>query len=169
MIKRVLAAAICLGLSQVPHAAQISRLWSFSELQAAADVIVVATPQSTHDTGRQTELTDLRPPVPVVELNTVFKVLSTVSGQLAEGTFILRHYKLDGTRLTGGCLNCGSGIEFSPTAPSTRLCRSGDVSPELPSQCDYLMYLKRVSATTYEPVSGHVFPGMSILLLRHAS
>lgn len=169
MINRILAAAICLGLSQVTLGAQISRLWSFGELQAAADVVVVATPLSTRDTGRRSELTDLQPPVPVIEPNTEFKVLSTISGQLVAGTFVLRHFKLDGSRLSGGCLNCGAGIEFSASAPSTRLCRNGDVSPDLPSQCDYLMYLRRTSATVYEPVSGHVFPGMSILLLRHAS
>lgn len=168
MTKKLLVATICLGLSQVSLAARITRLWSFSELQSAADAVVVATPVSTRETGRRTELADLQPPVPVIELNTEFKVLSVLSGQLASGTFVLRHFKLDDSRLVGGCLNCGGGIEFSASASSTRLCRSGDVSPDLPSPCDYLMYLKRSAATVYEPVSGHVVPGMSILLLSKA-
>ena len=169
MKKRILAIAICCALLHVPVAAQITRLWSFTELHAEADVVVVATPLSTRDTGRRTELTDLRPPVPVIELNTDFKVLSTISGLVASESFVLRRFNLDDSRLAGGCLNCGSGIEFSAAASSTKLCRVGDVSPNLPTQCNYLMYLKRVTTAIYEPVSGHVFPGMSIFLLREAS
>ena len=168
MAKSILPIAICWVLSQVLAAAQIHPNWSFDKLQADADVVVVATPLSTRDSGRRIESTELSPPVPVIELNTEFRVLSTVSGQIGP-SFVLKHYKLDDTRLSGGCLNCGAWIEFSAAAPSTKLCRVGDVSPNLPTQCNYLMYLKRGATGVYEPVSGHAFPGMSIFLLRRAS
>jgi hypothetical protein len=71
--------------------------------------------EATRDTGIKTELSHLRPPLPVVELNTEFKVLSLLKGNVSSGTLVLRHYRLDTDRIRGGCLNCGSQLDFTTT------------------------------------------------------
>ncbi len=155
-------------LVQTPASAQIGYLWSMEELQRSSDVVAVATPTSTRDTGVRTELTNLQPPLPVIELTTKFTVLSVLKGTMAGPTLQLRHYRLDDARIGGGCLNCGGLIQFTPEAPVTRTCRAGDVSPQLPSRCDYLLFLMRDGAGGFTPTSGSVFPGSSIFLLRRA-
>ena len=57
---------------------QIGYLWSFEELTAEADLVVIAERVGTDDTGRRTEHPDLKPGLPVVELATVFKVLAVL-------------------------------------------------------------------------------------------
>ena len=157
----------CLFLLRRDASGQVGYLWTPEELQRVSELIVIATPVATRDTGSRSELTELRPPLPVVELMTEFRVLSVLKGTMTDATFQLRHYGLDEARISGGCLNCGGLITFGSDANSTRLCRERDVSPDLPSRCDYLLYLRR-DAEAFEPTSGPVFPGSSVFLLRRA-
>lgn len=151
-MNRTLIAIMLLVVAPAALAAQISRVWTYEDLRTGADVVVVATPISTRTAG-QTELSGLEPPLPVVELRTRFRLLSTLKGQIAGDTIELRHFKLDESRLPGGCLNCGGfGDLFSSSAGSPR--------------CDYLMYLHRSATGAFEPVSGQVFPLASIFSMQ---
>src|SRR2546421_1530837 len=79
----VMGVAFSFGVSLVATVAslasfQIGYLWSFEELTAEADLVVIAERVGTDDTGRRTEHPDLKPGLPVVELATVFKVLAVL-------------------------------------------------------------------------------------------
>lgn len=128
--------------------AQLGDAWTFDALRAKSDLVVIAERVSTSDTGIAAELTDLRPPFPVVEMHTEFKVLSTLQGTPLGMRLVLRHYRRDTDRLPGGVLNAPLGLDFTkgPTAV-------------------YLLFLTRESGDVYAPTSGHVFPEMSILAL----
>ena len=155
-------------LLQTIASAQVGYLWSVAELQRASDVVVVATPEVTRETGVRSELTELQPPVPVIEVETEFRVLSVLKGTISGSTLLLRHFRLDDARIRGGCINCGGFIQFSSVAPATKVCRAGDVSPQRPSECDYLLFLRREDAGDFAPASGRVSPGSAVFLLRRA-
>jgi hypothetical protein len=59
---------------QATVAGLIAPTWTFDELRSKSDLIVIAERVATRDVGTKTEFTNLRPPFPVVELNTDFKV-----------------------------------------------------------------------------------------------
>ena len=168
MMRKTCYLFIGLLLLRVEAAAQIGYVWSFDELRAQSEVVVIATPGATLDTGIKTELNDLRPPLPVVELNTEFKVLSLLKGNVSSATVVLRHYRLDTDRIRDGCLNCGSQLDFTTTGRMAVSCRSGDVSVQLPTPCNYLLFLKRDARGVFVPASGQVFPGDSVFTLRRA-
>jgi hypothetical protein len=126
----------------------IAHPWTFDELRAKSDLIVIAERIATRDAGIKTEFTDVRPPFPVVELNTDFKVLSVLKGTPLRATLVLRHYRQDTDRLPGPVLNAPLGLDFS-RGPTTV----------------YLLFLKRESDDLYAPTSAQVFPEFSILAL----
>jgi hypothetical protein len=66
---------VALLFFQAPVAGLIAPLWTFDELRSKSDRIVIAERVGTRDADIKTEFTDLRPPFPVIELNTNFKVL----------------------------------------------------------------------------------------------
>jgi hypothetical protein len=154
-------------LLQTIASAQVGYLWSVAELQRASDVVVVATPEVTRETGVRSELTELQPPVPVIEVKTKFRVLSVLKGTISGSTLLLRHFRLDDARIRGGCINCGGFIQFSSDALATKVCRAGDVSPQQ-SQCDYLLFLRREDTGDFAAASGRVSPGSAVFLLRRA-
>ena len=133
---------------QATVAGLIAHPWTFDELMSKSDLIVIAERIATRDAGTKTEFTELRPPFPVVELNTDFKVLSALKGTPARAMLVLRHYRQDTDRLPGPVLNAPLGLDFS----------SGPTSV-------YLLFLQRESDDLYAPTSGHVFPEFSILVL----
>jgi len=142
---------------------QIGYLWSFEELTAEADLVVIAERVGTDDTGRRTEHPDLKPGLPVVELATVFKVLAvlkvdTRATSSDTSRVQLKHYRIDWDEWRRrnspqpgipppGPVNAGSVLDFR-----------NDVGP-------YLLFLRRGSGDIYEPVSGHTFPTDSVYLL----
>jgi hypothetical protein len=94
-----------LMLLQQNLSAQLGYLWSPDELRAKSDLVVIAVTVSTRDTGTRSEIRDLRPPFPVVEMQTEFRVLSILKGALTRDTLVLRHYRVDSDRLRGAVVN----------------------------------------------------------------
>jgi hypothetical protein len=168
MMRNTCYVVIGLLLWRAETAAQVGYLWSFDELTAQSEVVVIATPDATQDTGIKAELNDLRPPLPVVELNTEFKILSILKGNVSGTTLLMRHYRLDTDRIRGGCANCGSQLDFTTTGRMAVSCRSGDVSAQLPTPCNYVLFLKRDAMGVFVPTSGQVFPGNSVFAVRRA-
>jgi hypothetical protein len=168
MMRNALYLVIGLLLLRAESAAQVGYLWSFDELTARSEVVVIATPGRTQDTGIRIELSDLRPPLPVVELNTEFTILSTLKGNVSGATLVLRHYRLDTDRIRGGCPNCGSQLDFTTSGRMAISCRAGDESAQLPTPCQYILFLKRDATGVFIPTSGQVSPGDSILMVRRA-
>jgi hypothetical protein len=142
--------AIPLLLPLVGPSAQLGYLWSHDDLTAKSTVVVLATPIRTAETGVKTELNDLRPAFPVIELQTEFKVLSILKGELVGPTFTLRHYRADASRLKGGVIGGAHALSIAEVG------------------APYLLFLLRDSGGALIPTSGHVYPADSVFTLRKA-
>ena len=143
--------------------AQIGYLWTFDELEAKADLVVIAEPLRTMDVGTHEEPRSDARAIPFVERRTDLKVLS-VSKPDARGTVTpgaeihLRHTRVDVDRFRSrnpaapgqpppGLLNTGTSLDF-------------DAHPGA-----YLLFLKRRGDGDYEPLSGQTFPTDSVFSL----
>jgi hypothetical protein len=141
---------------------QIGYLWTFDELTAKADFVVIAEPVRTEDTGVRTVHPGLQPDLPVAELRTTLKILSILKpdtrDKSAPAEIGLRHYRIDVDELRRthrqppgapppGLMNAGSSLDFA--------------GPPQP----YLLFLKRIADGGYEPLSGHTFPTDSVYRL----
>lgn len=151
--------------SSHPTSAFLSRHWTFPDRLEESDIVVVAKLLATRDTGRHTELLELRPPYPAVEMTTDLQVLSVFKGGPVPAVIRLQHYRHDPSARVGG-LNGPGLISFASHAPAIRECRAGDVSPRLPSPCYFLLYLRQMAVGLYAPVSGQIAPGDAVFLLR---
>jgi len=132
-----------------PAGAQVGYLWSYEELLQKADVVLIAECQGTSDTGRHRPHPELKPALPVLELQTVFRVSAVVKGvqAVAIGADVrVRHYRWDDEVPRGGIVNGGSWLR-------------------LQAQRNYLLFLLKATDGVYEPLSGHAFPAKSVLLL----
>jgi hypothetical protein len=146
-------------------AAQLAYLWSFDELRTKSDLVVIAAWVNTVDTGIRTANADLKPPLPVIIMNTQFKILSVVKGTLKTGdTFVLRHYRLDTDRMPAGVINGGGSLRLPPPPPVTLVPAPLDAYP--PEA--YLLFLKRDVDGTFVPTSGQVWPDDSVFALRNS-
>lgn len=138
-----------LWLAATSSTGQVGYLWSPDELRVKSDVVVIAASMGTRATGVRSDLLELRPGYPVIELHTEFKVLSVLKGALAQGTFVLRHYRADPARLSGGTVG---GAHPLPVV----------------SGGHYLLFLRRDAGEIFVPTSGQVFPADSVFTLRKA-
>jgi len=89
---------------QAEVAGLIAPAWTFDELTSKSDLRVIAERLATRDAGIKTEFIDLRPPFPVVEMRTAFKVLSALKGTPLRAILVLCHYRQDTDRLRGPSL-----------------------------------------------------------------
>jgi hypothetical protein len=160
------AVAVLLGVmaARTNLGAQVGYLWSFGELGAKADLVVIAEHVRTVDTTRRTDHPELRPALPVAELESAFNVLTVLKVDAAIKSagapqLRLKHYRIDSEEWRrrnppqpglppGGLVNAGSMLDFS-----------NENGP-------YLMFLKRGEAGMYEPLSGHTVPTDSVYLLQ---
>ncbi len=142
------------GLAQ----ARITRAWTYAELFAGADLVVIATPSATHQRKEQAELPGIvqtspdKKSAPVIgqRIETTFKVLAVLKGLARDetggttGIFYLHHYSEIGPSLNGPL-----HVSFDPKA-----------------KLQYLMFLKRGFDGQYIAVSGQTDPWFSIEPLR---
>lgn len=151
------------GLLTAILCSQIGYLWTFEELTSKADLVVIAEPVRTDDTGRRPDHPNLTSALPVTEFVTTFKVMAVLkpdSTRMSRPVEIrLKHYQLDENEWrrrnrvqTGnapaGLVNAGTYLDFSGHAGA------------------YLLFLARGGADAYEPLSGHTFPTNSVYKLR---
>lgn len=142
---------------------QIGYHWSFEELAAKADLVVIAEPVRTDDTGRRTEHPNLKPGLPVLELVTTLKVVAVLKADRSASNQVtqvrLKHFQVDRSELVrrskpnaggvpGGLVNAGSYLDFSRDTGT------------------YLLFLVHGTGDVYEPVSGHTFPTTSVYALQ---
>jgi hypothetical protein len=147
------------GTVPINAPAQIGYLWTFEERHAKADLVVIAEPIATKDTGRRTVHPSLRPDLPVIELETELKVLTTLKGQ-SEPVIRLKHYRIDmdeWRRRNGaeaGLVNAGTHLSF-------------DAPKERPPA--YVLFLTATDGGRFEPLSGHTFPTETVFRLMPAT
>ena len=126
--------------------------WTFEELQAKSDIVVIAEMLGTRNMKVKALLIDTRPPYPAVELNTEFKVLTTLKGVVDSKRLTLRHYRTDTELLSGGILNGPGFVEFTRGPMNV-----------------YLLFLKQEFDGLYSATSGQVDPHSSVFALpRHS-
>jgi hypothetical protein len=144
-----------------PVSAQIGRLWSFDDLQAKADLVVIVqhlqtdrTPSAIHP--------DFQPPLPATELRSTLKVLAifkpdAVRDVLVGKIIALTHYRVDREKWQRD--------NTQPGQPPPALVNTG-----IPLYFDdakrYLVFLRH-SGGGYEPLSGHTFPTHSVFALEN--
>jgi hypothetical protein len=78
-----------------PLIARLIREWTFQEMFAKSDLVVIATPIATVHTSEHTTLPDLSPAVAVSGVNTEFQVRLVLKGDQKMKKFVLHHYQLD--------------------------------------------------------------------------
>src|SRR5438874_6541399 len=78
-----------------PLTGRLMKDWTFQEMFAKSDLVVIATPIATFETGEHTALKDMAPPVEVLGLSTEFQVCLVLKGDKATNKFVLHHYKLE--------------------------------------------------------------------------
>ena len=163
-------AIAALSLLAIPSAAlQLKQIWSFKDLQIRSDVVVIAQWVSTKDTGERTQHPEMKS-LPVIVLNTTLTPLLVLKGSLSEGSLMLRHYRLDTNRMSGGCLQCGGSLEFrfyTRSAPARSEGGPGQFVDDPPGR--YLLFLIRDKDGAYIPTSGQTFPADSVVALVNAN
>ena|SRR5947208_12172365 len=118
--------------------ARLMRSWSYRELFAASDFVVIATPASrTHDTGEHNTLSDVGMAVSGVE--TEFRALLVLKGA-QRSRFTLHHYRL--TREDVALVDAPMLVSFV-------------VSSELHR---YLLFLTRERDGRFAPTGGQTDP-----------
>jgi hypothetical protein len=75
--------------------ARLMKDWTFEEMFAKSDLVVIAMPIATFETGERTALKDIAPPVEVLGLSAEFQVRLVLKGDKGKSKFVLHHYKLE--------------------------------------------------------------------------
>jgi hypothetical protein len=146
---RISAIVACLAAWTATSDARIHRAWSYDELTAAADVIVIATPIATHDRSEHDTLpgiTSVAPngkvsPVIALRVETELRVVTVLKGN-ASASIVLHHYRDE----PGDVAKNGPGfVAFTPK-----------------DKRQYLMFLTKDRDGQYVAVSGQTDPDLAI-------
>lgn len=135
----------------------------FDQLRSEADLVVVAELVGTRDTGRRALHPGLRPPLPALEVESQFRVLTVLKGPetLAPPDRIqMRHYHVDADqwRKDHPAESAGVLSDLMTSAIHIRF---------LAGRGPYLLFLTR-KVDAYEPASGLAVPNESIFALSAA-
>lgn len=134
---------LCLLLLLLPTAlvGRLMKDWSFQEMFTKSDLVVIAAPIATFETKEHTVLEDLSPLVPVVGLNTEFRVRLVLKGDNKIERFVFHHYKLEQKE---SMINGPELVAFD-TKQWSKAC---------------LLFLVRERDGRYAPVTGQTDPAL---------
>jgi len=124
-----------------PLLARLMKDWTFQEIFAKSDLVVIAIPIATFETKERTTLEDLSPSVRVVGLSTEFQVRLVLKGDKGTNKLVLHHYKLEHE---ASMINGPELVSFDSTL-------SGPA---------FLLFLKRERDGRYAPVTGQTDPAL---------
>ena len=160
-----IAVAVCFLLATARAAdAQIGYLWTVDELKSKADLVVIAELRSTTDTGRRTDHPQLRPALPVIEMESEFEVLTVLKSDAREtpaaGPRVrLKYYRHDWDRWQ-------REHPPQPGLPPKGVVNTGSTLTLTPGQGLYLLFLAKRPDGAYEPLSGQTFAADSVYRLQ---
>ena len=145
---------------------QVGRLWTFDQLVAESDVVVIGVAIASRDTGRKGMHPELRPGFPVVEIETGVQVLAILKGQVEADTtevrrLVIHHYRLDVDEWR-------RHHPPTPGQPPRGLVNAGEPLVFKTPEQTYLFFLTR-GARGWEPTTGHTFPSQSVFPLEGAN
>jgi hypothetical protein len=132
---------VLLGALPSQLTGRLTKDWTFQEMFAKSDVVVIAGPIATSETTEHTTLADLSPPVAVLGLNTEFRARLVLKGDKEMTKFVLHHYKLEHEE---PMINAPQLIAFDSKASPKR----------------FLLFLVRESDGRYAPVTGQTDPAL---------
>ena len=141
----LVAAAAALALASVCNARPVAS-WPYEKLAKQADLIVIATPTQTKDTGEKVNFPGIardNKPVPGLGVNTSFAVLAVLKGRQDLKSFVLFH------------LREAEPMTMSPNGPSL-------VSFDPTNKKRYLMFLKREADGRFSSLCGQTDPAGAI-------
>jgi hypothetical protein len=147
-----------LAYSALPAKAIILHAWTFQELSAVSEVVLVVERVSFHDSGRRTRLPPpgyrfrATPPLEAAEWEADLKVLLQLKPDPKCDPSVppqirMRYYR---TEMVGGCIDCPAEIDLG--ADKGR---------------HYLVFLRRVTSDLFEPASKDDMAIDSVLSLEH--
>ncbi|HEV7405851.1 MAG TPA: hypothetical protein VGO11_23100 [Chthoniobacteraceae bacterium] len=126
------------------------RIWSHQEMLEKADLVLIAKPLSTKETGEISGGNGGWPAM--VGIATTFEVVAVLKGDKALKQVTLSHYRLR---------KASDEVEFIDGPALLKL--------DLKEGRAYLLYLHRDTDERYTPLSGQIDPGSSILKLEEAT
>ena len=127
--------------------ARIHEHWPYDRLTKHADVIVIATPVSVHDTAEKTTLPNIvrtdtnnvRSEIPAIGVETTFTILSVLKGDTGTNSLVFHH--LREAEKPGVQDNSPGLVTFDPKEKKR-----------------FLLFLKRESDGRYAPLTGQTDP-----------
>lgn len=143
----LLAGALVLAATAMLDA-RLMRSWSYQELLDQSDLVVIAAPTGTSDTPEQIDLpgiavagADNQPRgLPVIGVETRFRVSAVLKGGKALTQFVLHHYRE--ARPEAVSSNGPALVAFDPVKTGS-----------------FLLFLVREADGRYAPTSGQTDPG----------
>jgi len=141
--------------------ARVIPTWTYEDLFSKSDVVVIADPLATTDSGEES---DLENPwkVRFVGVNTEVKIKYAIKGTEKNEKIVVTYYRLpDSTIIKNGPELAHISLTERTEASSTGKKSSG--KPE------YLLFLRKRKDGVYEPVSGLMDSSLSIRELTHGS
>jgi hypothetical protein len=146
-IKKLILFMLSAALSGSVTARLAEKDWTFQEMFAKSDLVVIATPIWTKDTGEHNLLPGISPSTRVLGLSTEFEVRLVLKGNTKIKTFVLYHYRLEHD-------------EPSVNGPAL-------VTFNSKQWMSFLLFLVREPDGRYAPVTGQTDPGyFSIMELK---
>jgi hypothetical protein len=139
MMRVVTLLAVAAAISEPATARLAEKDWTFQEMFAKSDLVVIAVPVSSKDTDEHSTLRDISPPESVLGLTTQFEVRLVVKGDMKIKTFVLHHYRLEHD-------------EAMVSGPALVTFNSKQSTP-------FLLFLIREADGRYAPVTGQTDPG----------
>jgi hypothetical protein len=146
-------AVVLLAAGVGPAAARLLPAWPYEKLLREADLVVLARPVSSADSGEVARPAGWK--VEFLGVNTRFDLRAVLKGKLEGTQLTVFHHRLkDGVTLRNGPLL----VSFRQHGLSltTKTAKVGLARP------DYLLFLRRRADGRYEPVSGPVDPELSV-------
>lgn len=135
----------CLLLSY-PADARLGWYPDFDELTKSSDVIVIAEDVAVRDLAETTVLPNYNPATKVVGVETTFKVVAVLKGQMSGPNFLLHHYRFS-----------------TPSVIREMTALNGTIMVTfLGNKQRYLMFLNKESDGRFVPASGQTDPYLSI-------
>jgi hypothetical protein len=144
-MKTLLTLALLLSLPVVAFG-RIRPVWTYEQLHADADLVVIAKPVSGTHLEEKVSLPNISPAVPVVGIETQFDVRLVLKGDLKMKTIELHHYALQ-RPADGQSRGAPQLVSFDSKQPGC-----------------YLMFLKREADDRYAPVTGQTDPAAECII-----
>jgi hypothetical protein len=131
--------------------ARLVESWPYDKLTEKADLIIIATPVSVHETAEKTTLPNIvrtdtnnvRSAIPAIGVETTFTILSILKGDTNISTFVFHHLREADKRGPG--FNEPQLVAFDPKENKR-----------------FLLFLKREPDGRYAPLTGQTDPATGV-------